>query len=844
MDTPPHCFSPFFKLKRPKIGLALSGGGARGLAQIGVLQIFEDYNIPVDFIVGVSMGAVVGGLYASGYSAMELEQIMYDIPWDDIIIDRPPRSTLFLGQKEERDRPIIQIRLNNFKPVIPRAFTAGQKFSSMLNDLTMRVPYQSNSDFDKLKIPFRALACDLITGNKVLIANGNLAEAMKASATFPLLFSPVQRDNMLLVDGGLINNLPVDEVEESSDVDIIVAVNTISQLHDQEVLRNPWKIADQVTSIMQQEKSKMQCEKADLLIQMNMEGRTSDNFLHLDSLILEGRRETLSKLPALIAMIEDLHVPDIPNQPLGIQQIRFVEESPYTSPINLDSIQLVSHVPLWSERDIYLHLEEIYQIGIYRDVYGAISNDTLIIHTQLHHPFSTIKLFGNSALSDSLLLAQVKSPFNQPINYYQSQKDLKAIVDAYRQHGFSIAHIKNTILKNDTLNIYIDEGVISEIRVSGNEQTKPYVITREFPLQAGDRFNINKATAGIRNIHSTDLFTNVWFEIENTDRLIVHIKVIEKAFTVLRLSSRYDLDQKEKGFMEWVDENTLGTGDKLALYGLYGLRHKAAQLKFRSDRIFKTYLTSELTLAHQRDRTYTYHNGNRIGEYRLHRSNFSLAVGQQLQRLGNLSVIARLSQANLIGISGIGYPIEKLELQTLALRSIVDTQDRYPFPTKGKYYHFFYELSSATFLNSQVSFFKIYSTLESYVTFLERNTLHPKFSWGTSDLTTPFSEQFRIGGMNSFYGMYDDELIGRHFLLSSLEYRYFFPFRIAVDFFLSLRYDAGAAWINATDFQLTDINQGIGAALSMTSPIGPVSVAFGRSSFRHNRFYFSLGHEF
>jgi len=841
-NRPPMSFIPHKSLNRPKIGLALSGGGARGLAQIGVLHILEENKIPIDFIVGVSMGSVVGGLYAAGYSPTQIQEIVKKINWDEIIIDKPPRSSLFISQKEQRDRPILQIRFKNFKPVIPQSLTAGQKLSSILTDITMRVAYQSSSNFDNLKVPFRALACDLISGQKVLIKDGNLAEAMRASATFPLIFSPVQKDSMLLVDGGLINNIPVDEVREAG-VDLVIAINTTSNLHVKSQLQAPWVIADQVTTIMQREKNKEQQKNADVLIQLNMENRKSGDFLNIDELIIAGREEANKKITQIknsLTEYKKKHFPDIKYQisnfdVIGCSNDKLKIINTISSLINNESVLY----------DLYTILEQIYQLGIFSNVFAEIINsDSIFFHVTENPIFTNITIKGNRVFSDSIIISQIYSEPNKPINFYQSNQDLQNIIDVYRKNGYSLAQIENVALNNGNLEIKIDEGIISKIEIQGNFRTKEYVIFREFPLESGDIFNINKATEGINNIHSTDLFTNVSFEIKRNSNLVnVILKLQEKPFTIFRLSARYDSERKEKGFFEIADENILGSGNIVTFHGQYGRLRHALNLEFRADRIFRSFLTYKINLFHNSFKDYTYDTGKKIGEYQNLNIGFSFSVGQQIKRLGTISLTAKLQSIELRKISGYGYPTDNMELKTIAIQSIVDTQDKYPFPTKGKYYKFFYEVSSATVLNSQEAFFKLYSSIESYFTFRKRNTIHPKVIWGTSDLT-PFSEQFRLGGLSSFYGLHENEYVGSHLFLSSLEYRYFFPFKIAFDFYWSIRFDYGATWKNAIDIKPVDIEQGIGTALSVNTLFGPLTIAYGRNSEGRSVAYFSAGFEF
>jgi NTE family protein len=235
---PPNCFLTHRELARRRVGLALSGGGARGIFQIGVLQALEEQGVVIDFIAGTSMGSVIGGLYAAGYNARQLGDIVRNILWDDIASDTPPRTNLFLTQRHERERAFLQVRFRGWRPYIPPAITAGQKLLAVLTELTMRANYRASAGFDHLRIPFRAVATDLYSGKEVVLADGDLAEAMRASIAVPFIFAPVSRGDMLLADGGLMNNLPVDVVRQH--VDVVIAVDAISQLRDKKHLNSLW----------------------------------------------------------------------------------------------------------------------------------------------------------------------------------------------------------------------------------------------------------------------------------------------------------------------------------------------------------------------------------------------------------------------------------------------------------------------------------------------------------------------------------------------------------------------------------------------------------------------------
>ncbi|HTY58357.1 MAG TPA: patatin-like phospholipase family protein, partial [Bacteroidota bacterium] len=210
------------ELKRPRVALVLSGGGARGTAQIGVLRVLERYHIPVDFIAATSMGAIVGGLYASGYSVAEIESLAVRTEWDDVLslTEETKRTELFVDQKIAGDRSFLAVRFQGFAPVIPSAVSSGQRLTDFLSARALQALYHPVPDFDHLKIPFRAVATDLVSGTRVVLKDGSLAEALRASATFPLLFQPIEKNGMQLVDGGLLSNIPVD-VARNRGYDII-----------------------------------------------------------------------------------------------------------------------------------------------------------------------------------------------------------------------------------------------------------------------------------------------------------------------------------------------------------------------------------------------------------------------------------------------------------------------------------------------------------------------------------------------------------------------------------------------------------------------------------------------
>jgi NTE family protein len=212
-------------LKRPKVGLVLSGGGAKGLAHIGVLKVLEEAGIQPDYITGTSMGSIIGGLYAIGYSASELDSIIRGIDWSVTMSDKIPLHDVKPVEKTNYNRFQLEFEVNEKGLSLPKGMVQGQRISELMSQLSWRVSGIDN--FDDFPIPFRCVAADLISGQKYVFKSGDLMTAMRASMAIPSVFAPVQIDSLYLVDGGVLDNYPV-QVCKDMGAEIIIGVNVNS----------------------------------------------------------------------------------------------------------------------------------------------------------------------------------------------------------------------------------------------------------------------------------------------------------------------------------------------------------------------------------------------------------------------------------------------------------------------------------------------------------------------------------------------------------------------------------------------------------------------------------------
>ncbi len=266
--------------ERPRLGLVLSGGGARGAAHVGILEVLEELRIPVDVVTGTSMGALVGGLFASGKSPEEIREILETMDWPGAFKDTPPRNRLSFRRKTDEDGFLIKasIGVRKGKITIPKGAVQGTSILHLLRALTL--PAACVRDFDRLPTPFRAVAADIVTGRAVVLGSGDLALALRASMSIPGVFVPVEWNGRMLVDGGISDNLPVD-VARSMGVDHVIAVDISTPLFTEEELRSALDILNQVSTMLTRQTTEAQIAtlgEGDVLIVPDLGDITSGDF--------------------------------------------------------------------------------------------------------------------------------------------------------------------------------------------------------------------------------------------------------------------------------------------------------------------------------------------------------------------------------------------------------------------------------------------------------------------------------------------------------------------------------------------------------------------------------------
>jgi NTE family protein len=270
---------------RPKIGLALSGGGSLGMAHIGVLKVMEEAGLRPDYITGVSMGSIVGGFYAIGYSADSLHKIVKEMNWDLILSNNIEEDKVIFSEKEHFNNSIISLPLTSRKVTLPSGLINGQQIENLFSYYAW--PAAGRNDFSKLPIPYICLAVDILTGKKVVLRSGYLPDAMRASSAVPTFFTPIKIDSTLLVDGGVVRNYAAEEVRNMG-ADIVIGSYTGFQIKSEDELKSLPGIIQQIVFQRSHEDYQEQKKITDLLIEPKVRDFPSTMFYNVDTLVERG----------------------------------------------------------------------------------------------------------------------------------------------------------------------------------------------------------------------------------------------------------------------------------------------------------------------------------------------------------------------------------------------------------------------------------------------------------------------------------------------------------------------------------------------------------------------------
>ena len=880
LELPQHRFAlrPFMRPARKTVGLALSGGGANGLSQIGVLKAFHEKGVPVDFIAGTSIGAIIGGLYSCGYSPQNLEEIAHSLPWQSItsFTNEHSRSNIFLEQQQIRDRASIALRFEKLKLLMPKSLNSAQKITKTLDFLTLNAIYKNSGDFSSLPINFRAVSTDLVSGKRITLSSGSLSEALRASSTLPILFEPVIRDGYELVDGGLVANLPVDELNRFN-AHYKIAVDTHGSMYKTGgELDLPWKTADQTMTILTKLQYPAQLAQADMIITPDLNDHKATDFSDITSLIEKGYTKG-KVLAETIKQSLEKERPRSTSISRYVKTIQFSRESP-----EFKEHYLIVSGMVRNAAEPVKTLHNLLETDLFTRVYAELDNPgkRVTFHLDPLPRINNIILTGGpaNALSTEEIASCFKPVTGVLYTNASGTKALEALINTYRNKGFSLVTIESTSFRGSILEVKVSSGKPNGIEIHQNKKiTGITSIKREIKVDTTEALSSKKAEESVDNLYDTGSFSGVSLTAvsDNGRNTRLKFSLDEKPPSVLRLGLRYDETNNAQFLLDFRNENLGGTTSSIGGWMIAGKRNNSVNIEFNIPRISSSHFTMSSRIFYDdhlfdnRDITFSkalfYSHSNGSNSYGIQKYGINSGFGTRINKNGRL--IVDMTYQNSLSyadeVTGGRLSTANITLMTIGTQFTLDSRDDPLIPTSGNYTNFRYSSSSESFKVHDV-FWQMSGRHEENIPLGNETTLQLSGLFGISNVSVPLSEKFFLGGPGNSYsqpfiGLKENDLPGSDIAAFGVHLRFKPSIDLLFPTSIVLHYNIGNAWDDRDDISFGQLIHGVGTSLIWQTPLGParftVSKAFAflknatnpsssSLGFSDTIFYFSLGHNF
>ena len=562
----------------PKVALVLSGGGAKGIAQIPALELIDSLNIPIDFIVGTSMGSITGAMYAMGYSTDEIKKIAFDTNWDLMFSNNKERKKLYFFQKKDYDKYRASFKLEGISPQPPIALTNGHNSYMNLNQAVGI--YETINNFDDLYIPFRCNAVDLLSGNEIIFKNGSLSKALRASSSIPSVFSPIIDNKLLLVDGGVINNFPAD-IANKLGADIIIGVNVALSKKNMSDINNFFDVLSQSILLNGFKKRLDNLYYTDVLIEPDLLKKSTLDFDYdsMQELYRSGYKAAHDKLDDLIKIKESLNT----NHPISIN-LSYIKEDSF----------IIEDVVINSKDNI-----------LFSDIFN---------NQQL--PLTITK---NDFLNRLYLLRHSNKYIN--INY--------KIFEGIKGYILDIT-IDNAPLKT-----------INKIFVTGNKKLSKEFIKDILNIKSGDTLDLDQIRDNIESAYNLDYFESIRYEIEyDEDKTNVIFIIKESTYNKLKLSGSWHnyykmvgelkLDLMDIPFDKFrlTDEMRIGNNIKENHINIYYINNFSFQSK----------IIPLIKVSNIKKEVLLYDQNNNLSEQNIYSRDYSINTITPLKHFGYIDI--------------------------------------------------------------------------------------------------------------------------------------------------------------------------------------------------------------
>jgi predicted acylesterase/phospholipase RssA len=703
---------------RPKIGLVLSGGGARGFAHIAVLKMLDSLEIPVDVIAGTSMGGIAGALYAIGTSGVELEHLSFRTDWLEIFTDQSPRKLMPFFQKRETGRYQVEFGISGLLPNAPSGLIFGQKVSLLFSGLTF--PYERVNDFDRLPCPFRCMAVDLVTGNPVVLGRGSLSKAMRATMAIPTIFSPVEYGDSLLIDGGVLNNLPVDVVR-SMGAEIVIAVDVGPTLLARKELNTAFDVLEQSIAMLGRDRWKENVRNADILITPDLAGFTMADFENrkIERIVGQGEKAARASLGELVALKEKYGLRRLEDP----QDISRLPEKPQIIDVSITG---------------YTSLPFQY---IYEQV-GLLPGD----------------LFDPQGLRSRI-------------------SELKA------DRIFEEVHYEVIPLSEGFVRLLIrvrekEKPVIHRVSIRGASPSNLPVAQRLLGLGPGDSLDTEILGERIMKLYGMGYYENIRYDITSSEKNQVDLTLTVKELPQkkLRLGIRYDDYHNLVLAASLLVTNPVVQGLRVENEVQFaGLTRFQGKIFYPSKTLsLPAYPFVRLLYRNVPTRLFAGRE-HCIAEYKDRSLSAGLGFGLLDARFFNLEVEVQYewmrATPDVALADPLLFPEWRDRLRKLNAAFTIDLLDGVLAPKEGFLMQGCYEAGFKKW-GSDAAFQRLDVSLDAYHTWHHRHTLRAYGNWCGSDSGTPPYKFFNQGRPQFFVGMRYDQLLGSGMSVLRMDYRY------------------------------------------------------------------------
>ena len=786
--------------QKQKLGLVLSGGGIKGFGHLGTLYMIDSLNIPIDFVAGTSIGAISAALYATGHSAYEIDKIASETKWEEIFGQSRKRNELYYFQKQDNAKFQLNFSLHGFTPISPISLSNGQYSYEHLLDLFSE--YVNVESYDNLVIPFRCNATDIITGEEIIFNRGSIPKALRVSTSIPTIFSPIEYNNKLLVDGGLINNLPVNLVEDLG-AEYIIASSLTSQKKTKNEIIDVFNIVEKIIDLYGDENEYTNSLKADILITPELSDISSIGFniKDIETIKLKGKRAAYYNI----------------------------------------------------NKFLYLKNKDADLINLASIIEDTIRIDSLILSKDMQEDLLIKNIFDSkNRLSKNQITNKILTIRKSQI-YHSIYSKYKKNIDN-QSYTLYLYGIKNKPI------------FINEIEVVGNKKISEEEILSMLSLNRNQELNTKIFNDNIKKIYNTERFEYINYDIMNIDdkksKLILNIKESENKRLKLgavwdnyyKLIGKIKLDIFNKPFKKFRLQNEL-------LFS--GIKQNRLTLYYLLSRNNKINLIPFIEFTNRIKNIGIYYIPDNQMNYITHDfKETSLGLIYPISKFGSISISHNISSSKLnlsesvwdvVSFTNNHKKYTKIKLK-------IDQIDDLLHPKNGYKINIIYQHSpdNYTTINNNCTnngmpcspwedengYKYLYSEIDYYKTCNYNHTLRV-FSQYKSNSSSgtyngmPLYLMSTYGGSNLAVGYDEHILTAKKLSLVGIEYQYHFK--------NSLTYRVILNWVGKIDYENGPINYGVGVRIK--SLIGPLDFTWGRghsepfnkNSKEINIFYFNFG---